>query len=177
MLTNRDQLAIYAFSICMLVLFTNGWCVPVSPCIRTKRCSSTLQGGVRSQPVADRYALVYCDLFDIGTDYASFEAEIPWQQIDVNLNANGRVTTPVLQFLASYIPIVSPATPGSPSFTHAAVFQAIFVLLTFGYKLIHQTRMVSVEEMPFDRGNVPPQEEETEHEGWWNKIIGWALVR
>ncbi|KAF7798280.1 hypothetical protein EIP86_009498 [Pleurotus ostreatoroseus] len=104
------------------------------------------------QPWLAIYALTVCTLVLLTNGWAVFVAN-PWQigqQIHVDEKANGRVTAPVNQFLASYIPI------------------AIFCLLTFGYKLVHQTKMVPVEEMLFYRGHVPLYQEEPR--SWWDKI-------
>ncbi|KAJ3549374.1 hypothetical protein NM688_g5183 [Phlebia brevispora] len=117
----QPYLAIYAFSLCMIILLTNGWAVFVSN-------SWTI-------------------------------AEIPRTPRKSFFGANGRVPTPVLQFLSSYVPI------------------PFFVLLTFGYKLIHQTKMVPVEEMPFsDRGDVPPPEEEPAFHNPLSRLWGSLFV-
>ncbi|KAK7689427.1 hypothetical protein QCA50_007219 [Cerrena zonata] len=83
---------------------------------------------------------------------AEFEGDEPTTD-----NPQLREAQPVSQFLSSYIPI------------------ACFLLLTFGYKLIHQTKMVELGQMSFARENVPePIEKRTKskREGF----LKWLLV-
>jgi len=61
---------------------------------------------------------------------------------------------PVSTFLSSYIPI------------------PFFILLTFGYKLIHRTRMVKLDEMTFSREDVPEEiEPEGEPRNFYERIM------
>lgn len=57
------------------------------------------------------------------------------------------------------------------------VSQPFFLLLTFGYKLIHQTKMVRYQDMNFSRGNVPPRVDDPVSHRFVDKILGWLLVR
>ncbi|KAK7682321.1 hypothetical protein QCA50_014525 [Cerrena zonata] len=114
----QPYLAWYAFGLCMIVLFTNGWSVFV-------------HGGwkIAEIPANDG----------------------PMPPPDV------RESDPVSQFLSSYIPL------------------PFFLLLTFGYKLIYQTKMVKLEEMSFSRENIPEPVERkptTRREGF----LRWLLV-
>jgi len=108
-------LAWYAFAVCIIVLFTNGWNVFVhnSWCIAETETSCTPSGP-----------------------------------------SDERITTPVSTFLSSYIPL------------------PLFVLLTFGYKLIYQTKLVPLDEMTFSREDVPEKlEEDDPPRNIWEKII------
>ncbi|CAL1713779.1 unnamed protein product [Somion occarium] len=78
-------------------------------------------------------------------------AETPGDDIEVDPNT--REDDPVSLFLSSYIPI------------------PFFLLLTFGYKLIHQTKMIKLEDMTFSRGDVPEHVEEEER-----SFLRWLLV-
>ncbi|KAH8101313.1 amino acid permease-domain-containing protein [Cristinia sonorae] len=124
----------------------------------------------RGQPYLAWYAFGVCVLVMVTNGWSAFLYPV-WRIADVpqsmnqtqcdSLRANGnmsqhdifsglqkyRCTDPQLQqqassvFLSSYVPIV------------------VFVLLTLGYKLIYRTRMYSLEEMTFDRRNVPEPEQ------------------
>ncbi|KAI0930952.1 hypothetical protein AcW1_007164 [Taiwanofungus camphoratus] len=109
----QPYLAYYAFSICTIVLFANGWSVFVH---NDWRIADTVNNTGPSVPSH------YCSQTS-DNDY--------------------RVPDPVSVFLSSYMPI------------------PFFMLLTFGYKLVHQTKMVKLDEMDFSRQNVP---EFAEHE-------------
>ncbi|KAI0073009.1 hypothetical protein K474DRAFT_1604052 [Panus rudis PR-1116 ss-1] len=114
----QPYLAWYAFTICMIILFTNGWSVFV-------------HNGWKIAEIP-------------GDDRKPYQAD-------------ERETNPISIFLSSYIPI------------------PFFLLLTFGYKLIHQTKMLSVEEMSFDVSSPAlPKEEEvkSKREG----IMRWLLM-
>ncbi|GJE92572.1 amino acid permease-domain-containing protein [Phanerochaete sordida] len=116
----QPYLAWWAFGICMLILFTNGWSV-------------FLHTGWRIADVIDEEPKEY-----------------PSEQ---------RPTDPVSNFLASYVPI------------------PFFFLLLFGYKLIYQTRMISLDEMDFSRVNV---DEDAQHDPEYTsplaRVLGWLLV-
>lgn len=59
---------------------------------------------------------------------------------------------------------------------HALYRQPFFLLLTFGYKLIHRTEMVKVEEMTFPSKNIPPPEPEPKSDSIIDKVWGWLLI-
>lgn len=58
--------------------------------------------------------------------------------------------------------------------------QPCFVFLTLGYKLIHRTKMVTLEEMCFAPGGVPPLPADALNKlnpkRGWRKILGWVLL-
>ncbi|KAI0823275.1 amino acid permease-domain-containing protein [Trametes gibbosa] len=65
-----------------------------------------------------------------------------------------REANPVSQFLSAYVPI------------------PFFLLLTFGYKLIKQTKMISTDEMAFFRGSVPPYNSDDERpKSWLQRLL------
>ncbi|KAH8082453.1 amino acid permease-domain-containing protein [Cristinia sonorae] len=119
----QPYMAWYAFIICMVVLFTNGWSVFV-------------HNGWR-----------------IGTSNTA--AEIPDHPVDDTTN---RVTNAIPVFLSSYVPL------------------PFFLLLTFGYKLIHRTKMVGLDEMTFERKNVPEPEHPPEPKSKAEGIMRWLLL-
>lgn len=50
-------------------------------------------------------------------------------------------------------------------------------MLTFGYKLIKQTRMTPLDEMVFYRGRVPSFDPlEDEPKNWLEKLLQWVRV-
>ncbi|CDO72292.1 hypothetical protein BN946_scf184970.g144 [Trametes cinnabarina] len=121
----QPYLAYYAFSLCILVLMTNGWAVFVH--------SGWRIGKVLGPDV----------MGDAVPQYDAAEKE----------------TNPVSQFLSAYVPI------------------PFFLLLTFGYKLIKQTRMLSLDEMVFDRGTVPPLTgDEDVPKNWLERFLQWLRV-
>ncbi|KAH9891921.1 amino acid permease-domain-containing protein [Cubamyces lactineus] len=117
----QPYLAWYAFSICMIVLLTNGWAVFV-------------HSGWRIADIMGDALPVYPS----------------WQ----------KQSDPVSQFLSAYVPI------------------PFFLLLTFGYKLIKQTRMFSLDEMVFDQGSVPQlRDEDTDApKHWLEKFLQWVRI-
>lgn len=61
--------------------------------------------------------------------------------------------------------------------TDAYPLQPFFLLLTFGYKLIHQTKMIKLEDMDFSRGDVNEEEQKDPvYSSAWRRILGWLLV-
>ncbi|KIP02974.1 hypothetical protein PHLGIDRAFT_130425 [Phlebiopsis gigantea 11061_1 CR5-6] len=116
----QPYLAYWAFGVCIVILFTNGWAV-------------FLHTGWRIADIPDEKRPEY------GSDQ--------------------QVTDPVSIFLSSYIPI------------------PVFILLTFGYKLIYQTKMVSVEEMVFSNMEVnKAAQQDAPYETTRRRILGWLLV-
>ncbi|GBE85477.1 Arginine permease CAN1 [Sparassis crispa] len=115
--SGQPYLAWYAFIICLLVLFTNGWAVFVHN----------------------------------GWKIAEIEGDSP-----PSGPASDREASPVSLFLSSYVPI------------------PIFLLLTFGYKLIYQTEMIPLDKMVFDRKDVPRIEPEDPPRNLWEKLV--ALI-
>ncbi|KAL1946117.1 hypothetical protein VTO73DRAFT_15244 [Trametes versicolor] len=74
-------------------------------------------------------------------------------------SSSQREANPVSQFLSAYVPI------------------PFFLLLTFGYKLIKQTRMTPLDEMVFYRGRVPSFDPlEDEPKNWLEKLLQWVRV-
>ncbi|KAH9919158.1 uncharacterized protein BXZ73DRAFT_104990 [Epithele typhae] len=73
-------------------------------------------------------------------------------------DASQKISQPVSVFLSSYILLL------------------IFVLLTFGYKLIKQTEMMPLDKMTFFRGHVPPQPQEYEPTGFLERFLAWLMV-
>ena len=59
-----------------------------------------------------------------------------------------------------------------------AATQPFFLLLTFGYKLIKQTRMFSLDEMVFDQGSVPQlRDEDTDvPKNWLERFLQWVRI-
>ncbi|KAH9919155.1 amino acid permease-domain-containing protein [Epithele typhae] len=114
----QPYLAWYAFGMCILVLFTNGWSVFVH------------NGWKVAETLSD---------------------SIPY-------DASQRISQPVSVFLSSYIPL------------------PIFVLLTFGYKLIKQTEMMPLDKMTFFRGHVPPPPQEYVTTGFLERFLAWLMV-
>ncbi|KAI0369433.1 hypothetical protein BV20DRAFT_968017 [Pilatotrama ljubarskyi] len=113
----QPYLAWYAFALCMLVLFTNGWAVFVH------------NGWMIAEVMGDT---------------------IP------TYDASQKESNPVSQFLSSYVPI------------------PFFLLLTFGYKLIKQTQMISLDEMVFYRGRVVPYDaQEDEPRNRLERLLRW----
>ncbi|TCD65856.1 hypothetical protein EIP91_002117 [Steccherinum ochraceum] len=113
----QPYLAWYAFTVCMIVLFTNGWSVFV-------------HNGWRI-------------------------AEIPGREPD---KSQDRVGDAVSIFLSSYVPI------------------PFFLLLTFGYKLIHRTKMVRLDEMTFEGKNIPEPEEPPAARSRREGLLRWMLL-
>ncbi|KAI0350171.1 hypothetical protein OH77DRAFT_1431318 [Trametes cingulata] len=113
----QPYLAWYAFALCMVVLFTNGWAVFVH----------------NGWSVAEV-------LGDVIPTYEPAQKE----------------ANPVSQFLSSYVPI------------------PFFLLLTFGYKLIKQTQMISLDEMVFYRGRVVPYDpSDDEPQNRLERLLQW----
>ena len=57
-------------------------------------------------------------------------------------------------------------------------FQPFFLLLTFGYKMIHQTKMIPVHEMQFERQNVDAAaQEDPPYLDALQRLFGWLLVK
>ena len=53
----------------------------------------------------------------------------------------------------------------------------MFILLTFGYKLIYQTNMVPVEEMVFSHVEVDNEaQQDVPYKTTRRRILGWLLV-
>ena len=53
-----------------------------------------------------------------------------------------------------------------------------FLLLTYGYKLVHQTKMIKLDEMQFSRENVDPTAmEDPPYENSFQKFFGWILLK
>lgn len=70
-----------------------------------------------------------------------------------------RPTNPISNFLASYVPI------------------PFFFLLTFGYKLIYQTKMISLDDMDFSQVNVDEDaQRDPEYSSPLARVLGWLLV-
>lgn len=53
--------------------------------------------------------------------------------------------------------------------------QPFFLLLTFGYKLIKQTRMISLDKMSFDPGRRPLPVPEEEPKGRLERVLAWLM--
>ncbi|KAI0687059.1 amino acid permease-domain-containing protein [Earliella scabrosa] len=115
----QPYLAWYAFGLCILVLFTNGWAVFV-------------HNGWR-----------IADTGDPSPQYGDDE----------------RLAEPVSLFLSAYVPI------------------PFFLLLTFGYKLIKQTKMIRLEDMTFYRGRKRGEDsEEDAPNGYLERFLTWLLI-
>ncbi|KAH9948277.1 amino acid permease-domain-containing protein [Amylocystis lapponica] len=115
--SGQPYLAWYAFTVCMLVLITNGSAVFLHQQWRIAETSDDDQSQSSSSPSG-------------------------YSQSD-----------PISNFLSSYIPI------------------PFFILLTFGYKLIHKTKLVRLDEMTFSREVVPEKvEDELEPRNIWERI-------
>ncbi|KAI9068733.1 hypothetical protein FKP32DRAFT_1587420 [Trametes sanguinea] len=101
------------------------------------------------QPYLAYYAFGLCIVVLLTNGWAVF-VHSGWRIADVigdvvpQYDAMQKESNPVSQFLSAYVPI------------------PFFLLLTFGYKLIKQTRMLSLDEMVFDRGTVPPLNDDPE---------------
>ena len=54
--------------------------------------------------------------------------------------------------------------------------QPIFMLLLFGYKLIKQTKMITLEEMTFDQVRTPKYVPEAEPQGWLKRLLAWLML-
>ncbi|KAI8986293.1 amino acid permease-domain-containing protein [Trametes punicea] len=116
----QPYIAWYAFSLCIVVLFTNGWAV-------------FIHNGWRIAEV----------MGDVVPQYDGTQRE----------------ADPVSQFLSAYVPI------------------PFFLLLTFGYKLIKQTKMWSLDDMVFDRGRVPPYHGDIEApKNWLERFLQWLRL-
>lgn len=89
-----------------------------------------------------------------------------------------RPTDPISNFLASYVPIVSHLPPlRSPSQSNPSYAKPFFLLLTFGYKLIYQTKMISLDEMDFSRINVDEDaQRDPDYRSPLARMMGWLLV-
>ena len=59
---------------------------------------------------------------------------------------------------------------------HFPCLQPFFVLLTFGYKLIHKTEKVQVEDMTFSREKAPRPVKEPRSNRLIDRILGFLLV-
>ncbi|EKM49842.1 uncharacterized protein PHACADRAFT_214363 [Phanerochaete carnosa HHB-10118-sp] len=71
----------------------------------------------------------------------------------------GQPSAPISSFLASYVP-----TP-------------FFLLLTFGYKLIYQTKMVALDDMDFSHVNVDDDaQRDPDYASPLAKVLGWLPV-
>ncbi|EKM49844.1 uncharacterized protein PHACADRAFT_214364 [Phanerochaete carnosa HHB-10118-sp] len=116
----QPYLAWWAFGVCMLILFTNGWSV-------------FLHSGWRIADIPD-------------------EAPNPYAPSE-------QPSAPISSFLASYVPI------------------PFFLLLTFGYKLIYQTKMVALDDMDFSRVNVDDDaQRDPDYASPLARVLGWLLV-
>lgn len=71
-------------------------------------------------------------------------------------------------------------TRSCAAITNHQFLQPFFLLLTFGYKLIHQTKMVRLEDMDFSRGDfkgTPEAEvEDPSDRSVWRRLLGWLLL-
>jgi len=115
----QPYIAYYGFTVCLIVLITNGWAVFV-------------HNGWRL-------------------------AEIAGEELPV-VPSDWREANPVSLFLSSYVPL------------------PLFLLLTFGYKLIHQTEMVPYSAMKFERHDVPTFEEREEQpRSLWARILAVVI--
>ncbi|KAH9849492.1 amino acid permease-domain-containing protein [Lenzites betulinus] len=120
----QPYLAWYAFSLCIIVLCTNGWAVFV-------------HNGWR-----------------IGES-----SDIDPNDINPGGDSSQRESDPVSQFLSAYVPI------------------PFFLLLTFGYKLIKQTKMISTDEMAFFQGRIPPYNPDDEGpKNWLQRCLEWIQI-
>jgi len=82
-----------------------------------------------------------------------------WRIADIPGQDNDKVSSDAISmFLSSYIPI------------------PFFLLLTFGYKLIHRTKMVSLDEMTFERKNVPEPEKTPKTKSKREGLMRWLLL-
>ncbi|THH31588.1 hypothetical protein EUX98_g2586 [Antrodiella citrinella] len=82
-----------------------------------------------------------------------------WRIADIPGKEGSKVPDEVIStFLSSYIPI------------------PFFILLTFGYKLIHRTKMVKLEEMTFERHHVPEPEKPPKTRSAREGVMKWLLM-
>ncbi len=95
-------------------------------------------------------------------------------------DSSQKEVNPVSQFLSAYVPIVSIApTGGLRNMTSRLMLslQPLFLFLTFGYKLIKQTRMTPLDEMVFYRGRVPSYDpRKDEPKNWLERLLQWVRI-
>jgi amino acid permease len=72
----------------------------------------------------------------------------------------------------------SEAGPGTlsrvPAFLSAYIPIPFFIILTVGYKLVHQTRLVPLNRMTFSVENIPEEEEMPKPRNLWERI--WYTI-
>ncbi|KAH9919190.1 amino acid permease-domain-containing protein [Epithele typhae] len=116
------------------------------------------------QPYLAWYAFATCILVLLTNGWAVFlhngwkVAELVPSTEEKMYNDSHKISQPILVFLSSYIPL------------------PIFVLLTFGYKLVMQTEMMPLDKMTFFRGEVPSPLPECEPTGWLERLLAWLMV-
>ncbi|OBZ71741.1 Lysine-specific permease [Grifola frondosa] len=112
------------------------------------------------------YGLIICLIVLFTNGWAVFVhngwriAEISGETSEVvSIPTNEREINPVSLFLSSYIPI------------------PFFIILTFGYKLINQTKLIPLDEMQFSRGDVPDYYETIQDgpRNLWERFIWWLI--
>jgi len=82
-----------------------------------------------------------------------------WRIADIPGQDEDKVTSQAISmFLSSYVPL------------------PLFLLLTLGYKLIYRTSMVQLEEMTFERNNIPEPEEEHKTKSKSEVVMRWLLL-
>ncbi|KAI0698129.1 amino acid permease-domain-containing protein [Cytidiella melzeri] len=123
----QPWLAVYALSMCMLILLTNGWTV-------------FLHTGWR-----------------IG-DSTNLHTPLKHKKADVPGQPSQATSVAVSTFLSSYVPI------------------PFFILLTLGYKIIYQTRMVRFDEMDFQTVHFRREEADDRRPSRRERVLGALLV-
>ncbi|KAJ3536378.1 hypothetical protein NM688_g6846 [Phlebia brevispora] len=112
------------------------------------------------QPYCAIYGLCMCILVILTNGWTIF-ISYNWHIAKPIATTNGASSGPgpVPTFLSSYLPIPS------------------FVFLALSYKLVCQTKMVSLDDMWFAPEGVPDlQEEEDAPKRGWRRVIGWILL-
>ncbi|KAI0747491.1 amino acid permease-domain-containing protein [Fomes fomentarius] len=128
---------------------------------RLKHIQDIKQNRHWGQPYMAWYAFILCMMVLLTNGWAVF-VHNGWRIADIGedlpvYDANQRLADPVSLFLSAYVPL------------------PFFLLLTFGYKLIKQTRMISLDRMSFDPGRRPPPVPEEEPKGRLERVLAWLM--